>query len=144
MLAFKRMRAARLTSAARLADGRAVIENGFNFSAFYELLAQIVADRQTTWRLVALETEIPSVTLRRMAKGKCPDAGTLAVLSAWAGINPGDFVAISPNWTRSDTITQISSVLRSDSQIEDESLEDLETIIHLAYDRFKQGVGAAR
>ena len=132
------MNSSRLTGDSRLADGGARIENGFNLSAFHEVLSGVVAARKTAWRLVALEADVTTATLKRMARGRCPDASTLAVLSAWADLNLADFVIIPPNWTKSDTVTQISTILSSDPDLESSSARDLEAIIHLAYDRLKQ------
>lgn len=131
------MKSRTLTGSSRQQDGTACIENGFNFSAFYEVFASIVAGKNLTWRLVALDTGIPTATLKRMARGGCPDAGTLAVLSAWSGLNPADFVAIPQDWTKSDTLAQISTILESDPDLELSSIQDLETIIHVTYSRFK-------
>jgi hypothetical protein len=132
------MNPSRLAGHSRLADGRAHIEHGFNFSAFCEVLSAVVAARDITWRALALETDVTTATLKRMAHGKCPDASSLAVLSAWADLNLADFVLIPPNWTKPDTAAKIATVLNSDPALEESAARDLDAIVHLAYDRIKQ------
>ena len=134
----------RSTGHSRLADGRARIENGFNFGAFYEVLAAVIAARHITSRALALETDVTSATLKRMAHGKCPDASSLAVLSAWADLNVADFVLIQPDWKKPDTATKIAAVLNSDPALEESAARDLEAIVHLAYDRIKQQHASTR
>ncbi len=123
-------------SSCRFADGRAHLSNGFNVSAFYEVLAAVMASRKTTWRSLARETEVPEGTLRRLARGGCPDATALAALSAWANLNPADFVVPAPN--RLPTLAAIASVLQSDPKLERAAARDLETIVYLAYAGFRQ------
>ena len=122
-------------SSCRLPDGRAHLANGFNVSAFYEVLAAIMASRETTWRLLARETGIPAGTLRRLGQGRCPDATALATVSAWASLNPADYV-VPRNGTA--TVVAIAAVLRSDPNLGPAAARDLETIVYLAYDGLKQ------
>jgi transcriptional regulator with XRE-family HTH domain len=65
---------------------------GFNGDAFYRALESAVAARSKSWKQVAAETGVSASTLARMAQGRRPDAASLAALSAWAGLNPSDFV----------------------------------------------------
>jgi hypothetical protein len=123
-------------SSCRFADGRAHLANGFNVSAFYEVLAEVMARRKTTWRLLARETEVPEGTLRRLAQGRCPNGAALATLSAWANLNPADFVVAAPN--RMPTVAAIAAVLESDPNLERAAARDLETIIYVAYAGFRQ------
>ena len=67
-------------------------DKGFDAEAFYVALAKVVQARKVPWRQVAKETGVAPSTLTRMGQGRHPDAASLAVLSAWAGINPADFV----------------------------------------------------
>lgn len=67
-------------------------EKGFNGGAFYSALSRVVLARKVPWIKVSRETGVSTSTLSRMAVGRGPDAASLAVLSAWAGLNPADFV----------------------------------------------------
>ena len=111
---------------------------GLNVSAFYEVLAEVVAARKTTWRLVGLETEVPKATLVRMARGGCPDAAAIAALAAWAGLNLADFVVTVENGRPSHLLSAISTVLKSDPNLEPAAARDLEAIIYVAYAGFRQ------
>jgi transcriptional regulator with XRE-family HTH domain len=128
-------------SSRRFADGRTYLAKGFNVSTFYEVLADVVASRKTTWRLLARETGVRPATLKRIAKGGYPDAATLAILSAWANLNPADFVVTAPNRGPPHSLTEISNVLKSDPNLEPAAARDLETIIYLAYASFRQQHG---
>ena len=65
---------------------------GFDGDSFYNALESTVNRRGKNWRQVAAETGVSASTLARMAQGRRPDAASLAALSAWAGLNPSDFV----------------------------------------------------
>jgi len=120
-------------------------KKGFDSEAFYAALAEVVKARKVTWRRVARETGVSSSALTHMAKGGGTDAPSLAALSAWAGLNPADFVETSvkraEKQTRtfsSEPMTVISSLLRADPELLPEEAEVLEQIIRLAYHRFTQ------
>ena len=118
---------------------------GFDAEAYYSALAQIVRAQRISWRQLARETGITPSTLTRMAQGRRPDAASLAVLSAWAGLNPADFVgntrhAAQPAKSNSgrDSLNAISGVLRSDPNLPPDAVRALEDIIHVAYDELKR------
>ena len=126
-------------------DKRSERVSGFDAEAYYSALAQIVRAQKISWRQVARETGITPSTLTRMAQGRRPDAASLAVLSAWAGLNPADFVG-NPRHTAEttkqhstrDPLHAISGVLRSDPNLPPEAARALEDIIHVAYDELKR------
>jgi transcriptional regulator with XRE-family HTH domain len=111
---------------------------GFNATAFYAVLASVVEARSVTWRQVARETGITPSTLTRMGQGRQPDAPSLAALSAWAGLNPADFVGTPAEGAKSDPLTVISRALRSDPDLRPEAAKALEDIMRIAYDRFSR------
>jgi len=119
-------------------DGRAHVTKGFNVSAFFEVLGEVVAARKLNWRLLAKETGVSPSTLSRWGNGRCPDAATLAALSAWAGINPADFVVTPANGKRASSLAAISGVLRSDPNLEPKAVQTLEAIIRVVYASFEQ------
>jgi len=126
-------------------DKRSERVRGFDAEAYYGALAQIVRAQKISWRQVARETGITPSTLTRMAQGRRPDAASLAVLSAWAGLNPADFVG-NPRYATEtakhdptrDSLHAISGVLRSDPNLPPEAARALEDIIHVAYDELKR------
>jgi len=118
---------------------------GFDAEAYYNALAQIVRAQRISWRQLARETGITPSTLTRMAQGRRPDAASLAVLSAWAGLNPADFVGNTrhpaqpaKNDSGRDSLHAISGVLRSDPNLPPEAVRALEDIIHVAYGELKR------
>jgi hypothetical protein len=106
-------------------------------SAFYEVLGEVVAARKTTWRQVGLETEVSKATLVRMARGGCPNGAAIAALAAWAGLNLADFVVIAENGRPSHLLSAISTVLKSDPNLEPAAARDLDAIIYAAYAGFR-------
>ncbi len=120
-------------------------KKGFDAEAFYSALAQVVQARKVSWRRVARETGVSSATLTHMAQGRGLDAASLAALSAWAGLNPADFVETSIERIErralkrgAEPLDVISSLLRADPDLQPEEAEALEKIIRLAYSRFRQ------
>ena len=124
--------------------GEAYVVRGFNVSAFFEVVAEIVATRNSNWKLLAKEIGVSPSTLSRRGRGRCPDAATLAALSAWAGLNPADFVVASKRRTATNSLAAISGVLRSDPDLAPNAVQALETIIRVAYASMERprGTGA--
>jgi hypothetical protein len=123
-------------------DGRVQVTKGFNVSAFFQVLGEVVAARKSNWKLLAKEIGLSPSTLSRMGQGRCPDAATLAALSAWAGLNPADFVAPA-NGRRTSSLAAISGVLRSDPNLEPKAMQALDAIIRAVYAGFEQTTQAA-
>jgi len=119
-------------------DGEAYVVRGFNVSAFFEVVAEVVAARHTSWKALAKEVGVSPSTLSRRGRGRCPDAATLASLSAWAGLNPADFVVASNNRRTANPLAAISGVLRSDPSLAPNAVQALETIIRVAYASMEQ------
>lgn len=111
---------------------------GFDGDAFYRALEASVVSKNKTWKEVAEETGISASTLTRMAQGRRPDAASLAALSAWAGLNPSDFVTAPYTTRRRGSISQISTLLRSDPDLDPRSAEAVEAIVRAAYERLRR------
>src|SRR5271157_1632342 len=93
-------------------------DKGFNGDAFYRALETTVTARSKNWKQVAAETGVSASTLTRMAQGRRPDAASLAALSAWAGLNPSDFVSAPYKTPRAEAMAQISTLLRADPNLD--------------------------
>ncbi len=113
-------------------------DKGFNGDAFYRALEVTVNTRSTNWKKVAAETGVSASTLTRMAQGRKPDAASLAALSAWAGLNPSDFVNASFKMQRPEPLAQISMLLRSDPNLDTQGAETVEAIVRAAYERLRK------
>ncbi|WP_415020953.1 helix-turn-helix domain-containing protein [Aestuariivirga sp.] len=102
---------------------------------FYRALSTTVSVRNLSWKDVASETGVSQTTLSRMASGRQPDAGSLASLSAWAGLNPSDFV--SGNHKSAEPLAVVGRLLRQDPNLNSKGADALEAIIRAAYERFR-------
>jgi len=111
---------------------------GFNGDAFYRALEHTVTSRSKSWKQVASETGVSASTLARMAQGRRPDAASLAALSAWAGLNPSDFVSAPYKQSRAEPMAQISTLLRTDPNLEPDAAEAVEAIVRAAYERLRK------
>jgi len=111
---------------------------GFNGDAFYRSLETAVTTRGMNWKQVSAETGVSASTLTRMAQGRRPDAASLAALSAWAGINPSDFVDAPYRVARAESMTQISALLRTDPNLDSQAAEAVEAIVKAAYERLRK------
>ena len=117
-------------------------QKGFDGDAFYRALEATVTGRGKTWKQVAEETGVSASTLARMSQGRRPDAASLAVLSAWAGLNPTDFVEASYKNRGTESITEISSLLRSDPHLDMQAAETVDAIVRAAYERLRKPLGS--
>lgn len=112
---------------------------GFLPEEFYADLAKTVSSRGITWKRVSDETEVSASTLTRMAQGRQPDAASLAALSAWAGINPADYVEGSAKPKGPEPLVAISALLRADPNLDADAVKAMEAIIGAAYKSLKDG-----
>lgn len=111
---------------------------GFDGDAFYRALEAAVVGRSKTWKQIAIETGVSASTLTRMAQGRKPDAASLAALSAWAGLNPSDFVSAGYKQARPEPMAQISTLLRTDPNLDAQAAEAVEAIVRAAYSRLRK------
>jgi len=107
---------------------------GFDSEGFYNVLATTVKTKMITWKQVSSETGVSASTLTRMAQGRHPDAASLAALSAWAGINPGDFVQIPGRKASPEPLAALTALFRADPRLKPASAKALEAIVRAAYD----------
>jgi transcriptional regulator with XRE-family HTH domain len=113
-------------------------DKGFDGDSFFRALKTVVSTRDMTWKQVAEETGVSASTLARMAQGRNPDAASLAAISAWAGLNPSDFVTAPFIAPKGQAIGRISSLLRSDPSLDAEAADALDTIVRTAYERLRR------
>lgn len=107
----------------------------FDARGFYEALSATVASRNVSWKLVGEATGVSQTTLSRMSSERVPDAASLAALSAWAGLNPGDFVDVPRGET--EPLAMVSKLFRSDPRLDTKSAQALEAIVRAAYEQFR-------
>jgi transcriptional regulator with XRE-family HTH domain len=113
-------------------------EQIFDFEGFYKALNATREARQMNWKQVGDEAAVGASTLARMAQNKRPDADGLAALSAWAGLNPADFVGSVARANGPEPLAEISRVLRQDPKLEPDDAAAIEDIIRAAYARLRK------
>ena len=113
-------------------------DKGFDSEGFFRTLEATVKLRTLNWKQVSTATGVSTSTLNRMAQGKRPDAGSLAALAAWAGINTADFVNAPFRGARAESLTQISSVLQTDPNLDPEAAKSIEDLIRVAYENLRK------
>ena len=87
----------------------------FDPSSFFKALDATVLARGLRWKDVSAQTGVSASTLSRMAQGRGPDAASMAVLSAWAELNPADFTSFpKPVSQRAAPLALLTSSLRTD------------------------------
>lgn len=111
---------------------------GFDGDGFYRALESAVKARSKNWKQVAAETGVGASTLARMAHGRRPDAASLAALAAWAGLNPSDFVHAPYKTTNPEPMGRISTLLRTDPNLDAQGAEAVEAILRAAYERLRK------
>jgi transcriptional regulator with XRE-family HTH domain len=110
----------------------------FDADGFYQALERSVRTRKASWKDVSQQTGISQTTLTRMAQGRRPDAASMAALSAWAGINPANYVSSKvPRFAGSQTLDQVALLFRQDAQLSDDARSKLESIVESAYNALK-------
>jgi transcriptional regulator with XRE-family HTH domain len=116
----------------------AAADKGFDGDAFYRALETVVTNRSKNWKQVAKETGISASTLTRMAHGRRPDAASLAALSAWAGINPSDFVRANYKTESPEALASITTLLHSDPNLDAQSAKAVDAIVRTAYELLRK------
>jgi transcriptional regulator with XRE-family HTH domain len=117
----------------------------FDPSSFFKALDATVLARGLRWKDVSAQTGVSTSTLSRMAQGRGPDAASMAVLSAWADLNPGDFTSFPRRMTqRAAPLALLTSSLRKDPRLSPESAATLEAVIKATYERLVDGAAQPR
>ena len=112
----------------------------FDATGFFQALERSVRIRGVTWKDVSQDTGVSQTTLTRMGQGRRPDAASLAALSAWAGINPANYVPRQFERSSAEqTLEQVALLLRQDAELSEEARSKLETIVESAYNALKSG-----
>jgi hypothetical protein len=114
----------------------------FDFEGFYRALNATRESRNLNWKQVGEKAAVAPSTLARMAQNRRPDADGLASLSAWAGLNPGDFMLYAAKSTHAEPLAQISQALRNDPNLDRQDAEALEDIVKAAYARLQRKASA--
>lgn len=109
-------------------------EAGLDIEKLYEALDGARRAQGITWKGLAEAAHVHASTLSRMASGKRPDADSLALLSAWSGLNPAEFVHGAPVRT-ANPLAQLSAFVRSDPNLSPEAATVMDELIKSTYVR---------
>jgi len=101
---------------------------------FYEALDGARVAQSLTWKELAEAAKVHPSTLSRMASGKRPDADSLALLAAWSGLNPAEFVH-GASMRIADPLAQLSAFVYSDPNLSREAATAMDELIKSMYAR---------
>lgn len=110
----------------------------FDSRAFFAALDAERAARHLTWKDVAQQAGISASTLTRMSQGRRPDVDGLATLLAWSGLDVASFIRSSQPAHAPATLARITTELRSDPLLSEDSQSALEEIVRTAYSRLAE------
>jgi transcriptional regulator with XRE-family HTH domain len=106
----------------------------FDGVAFFKALESTMIARSLNWKEVSKTTGVGASTLSRMAQGRGPDAGSLAVLAAWAGLNPGEFTNEGRKQVgKPEPLALLTTRLRDDPKLTPEAVSVLDQVIKATY-----------
>jgi transcriptional regulator with XRE-family HTH domain len=110
------------------------IDNTFDVVRFYRALDGARQSQGLNWKELAQAAKVHASTLSRMAAGRRPDANSLALLAAWSGLNPADFV---PGFKPAavNALAQISAFVHADPQLSPEAAIAMDEMIKATYVR---------
>lgn len=110
----------------------------FDAMAFYRALDAVRAEQQLNWKQLSQATGVSASTLTRMAQGRRPDADSLAILAAWAGLNPADYVDKKAHVPNEQSLTKVLAYFRADPSLSAEAATALEEMVQAAYRRLRE------
>ena len=105
----------------------------FDCDAFYAALDGERQARKCTWKQVATESGVSASTLTRISQGKRPDVDGLAALSAWSGLDVDSFVRGRGSKKEPEPLALISSYLRSDPRLNQDTAIAIDEMVKAAY-----------
>lgn len=112
-------------------------KKGFDSQAFYNALNATREAKNMNWKEIAQATSVNASTLTRMGRdNKNPDANSLATLSAWAGLNPADFVVLDTKASRPEALAVITAQLHLDPNLNEDQALALERMVTTVYKEY--------
>lgn len=108
------------------------IESSFDARHFYLALDGERQARDLNWKELARAAKVHASTLSRMAIGRRPDANSLALLAAWSGLNPADFVP-GVRVASASALSHISAFVHADPRLSPEAAIAMDEMIKATY-----------
>jgi transcriptional regulator with XRE-family HTH domain len=110
----------------------------FDVSALHSALDSERLSRRLTWKDVSAASGVSASTLTRLSQGKRPDVDSLAALTAWLKMSADRFMGQrTAAFGSASPLTQISSILRDDPDLNEEAITALDEMIKATYARLR-------
>jgi len=110
----------------------------FDVSALYSALDSERMARNLNWKEVSAESGVSASTLTRLSQGRRPDVDSLAALTTWLGISADRFMASRVReFGATSPLTQISTIIRDDPNLNPDAATALEELIKATYVRLR-------
>jgi transcriptional regulator with XRE-family HTH domain len=111
----------------------------FDVSGLVAALDSERVARRLTWKDVSAASGVSASTLTRLTQGKRPDVDSLAALIAWLKIPADRFMGQrAMAFGGGSPLTQISSILRDDPDLNTEAAAALDELIKATYVRLRR------
>lgn len=110
----------------------------FDVSALHSALDSERLARHLTWKDVSAGSGVSASTLTRLSQGKRPDVDSLAALTSWLGMSADRFMGQRASaFGNGSPLTQISSILRDDPDLNEDAAAALDEMIKATYARLR-------
>ena len=112
--------------------------NKFDVAALHAALDSERLSRDLTWRDVADQSGVSASTLTRLSQGRRPDVDSLVALTSWLKVPADRFMGTKLiAFGAAAPLTQISTILRNDPNLNQVGAETLEELIKVTYKRLR-------
>jgi transcriptional regulator with XRE-family HTH domain len=110
----------------------------FDVSGFYAALDAERLARRLNWKDVSAASGVSASTLTRLSQGKRPDVDSLASLTTWLGMSVDRFMGRRvAAFGSASPLTQISSILHDDPDLNEDAAAALDEMIKATYARLR-------
>jgi len=110
----------------------------FDVSALYSALDSERIARNLNWKEVSAKSGVSASTLTRLSQGRRPDVDSLAALTRWLRIPADHFMTPRPQTCgASSPLTQISTIIRDDPDLNPDAATALEELVKATYARLR-------
>jgi transcriptional regulator with XRE-family HTH domain len=111
----------------------------FDVAALHSALDSERLARNLNWKDIAAESGVSASTLTRLSQGKRPDVDSLAALTRWLGLPADQFMGTRVRaFGAASPLTQISTIIREDPNLNTDAAAALEEMIKATYARLRK------
>lgn len=110
----------------------------FDVAALHSALDSERIARNLNWKDVSGQAGVSASTLTRLSQGRRPDVDSLASLTSWLGLSADRFMGQRKvAFGQASPLTQISTLLRDDPNLNSEAATALDEMIKSTYARLR-------